>query len=242
MPASVDRAVLLVDALVRAFDARGFTLQAGTGERRRESAQILIEGELVGLLIEETAHRRHHKPTPEELAQQKRRGYGAIPKYDYVASGVISIKRHRYETGWRDLARRKVEDRLNEVMIGLIQAAFDSRQRKQDAADEALRRRIEEARREDLRRKRDAEARAVAKLRRDAEDWRSAALIRDYIAATEREGGDFPDDEARRRWISWALDQASRLDPLSPSPASILDIDPHQLLRPGEWEFEDEDD
>lgn len=80
------------------------------------------------------------------------------------------------------------------------------------------------------------EAAMLAKLKADADSWDQARRIRCYIAALADHGGSFPDSLARERWLSWARDQADRIDPLTPSPSSILD----EVLPPvgdiHEWE------
>jgi hypothetical protein len=64
-------------------------------------------------------------------------------------------------------------------------------------------------------------------LEATADRWRRAALIRQYVdayllAATVT--GDLINPESvAGNWVLWAQEQADRLDPLKPSPASVLD-------------------
>ena len=67
----------------------------------------------------------------------------------------------------------------------------------------------------------------VTELIVNAQDWRKSKLIRKFVMAVQEDmvsgkchytfEGDF--DE----WVAWAHEQADRLDPLTPSPQSILD-------------------
>lgn len=67
----------------------------------------------------------------------------------------------------------------------------------------------------------------VDRLIHEAESWQKSQTLRAYIAAIKGELAKrplppAPDSEPLRR-IRWACEQADRLDPLSPSPPSILD-------------------
>lgn len=60
-----------------------------------------------------------------------------------------------------------------------------------------------------------------------ASNWRQSLEIRDYLAALARyvSDGRMPNisPEHFKSWLKWAHEQADRLDPLSPTPPSILD-------------------
>jgi hypothetical protein len=60
-----------------------------------------------------------------------------------------------------------------------------------------------------------------------AESWQKSILVRDFINAVEAaaQAGSYPfkPREELENWLEWARKQADRLDPLSPSPPSILD-------------------
>ena len=160
--------------------------------------------------------------------------------HDYVSTGDVAIKRGTYGPAWRDLRKLKVEDRLNEAMASFIAAAFDHRRQKREAEEDARLVRVEEARRAELRRLREEEEQAVATLRRDANDWRNATLIRRYVRAAERSEDRFSDDDSRQTWVAWARAQADRIDPLTPSPPSVLDQDKRELRPLNEIWFDDD--
>jgi hypothetical protein len=225
-PGSIDRAVLVLDALLKAFDARGFPLADGKGTSWDASARVLIEGEAIEFAIEESARRQHHKPTAEELAHVKRWGYASHPLYDFTPSGILSIKRASYYgTVWKDLAKRKVEDRLNEVIVGLIKAAFDQRQRKREAEELERKRQERAARREALRRRRQEEEKAVAQLEADASAWVRARDVRAYLdQLAKSKSPKFSSADEQANWVAWARRYADWLDPLTASEPSILDL------------------
>ncbi len=69
-----------------------------------------------------------------------------------------------------------------------------------------------------------AEEKKIRVLRKETTAWHRAERIREYIAAARESG--VKDAE----WITWAEVQADRLDPLKPTPASILD-DREKVIR-----------
>jgi hypothetical protein len=65
---------------------------------------------------------------------------------------------------------------------------------------------------------------------RNAAAWRKDRDLRAYIQAVEeraiREHGRIEEGSELDCWLKWARQQADRLDPLTPSPPSILDEAP----------------
>jgi hypothetical protein len=133
---------------------------------------------------------------------------------------------------------QRIENSVNDVIVGLV--AEVGRQRSAwRTAEEAKRLRAEEERlwreREaELQRRRThlqelqtAEQARVAKLMADATSWERSCILRAYITRIEEvvvarddgivERGEFA------QWLVWARQQADRLDPLIPSPPSVLD-------------------
>lgn len=73
----------------------------------------------------------------------------------------------------------------------------------------------------------DAEENRIQRLQSGAEDWHRARRIREYVLALvdckKEQGTEFGPDTALGKWMTWALQQADRIDPLIASPPSILD-------------------
>lgn len=134
--------------------------------------------------------------------------------------------------------RRQIEDGLNELIIGLVRKAGDIRiRRRNEEAARKLREeedRVRRIREDELRRQREeplkrqkAEQARVDELVHHATSWRKTREIRDYLAAVtdqllERDGSIGLYSEVAN-YLRWAHQQADRLDPLKPSPPSILD-------------------
>jgi hypothetical protein len=63
----------------------------------------------------------------------------------------------------------------------------------------------------------------------EAKSWRKAAMIREYLSAIREHAAAKGGIEAGSEldcWLTWAAAQADRLDPLAPSPPSVLDPNP----------------
>ncbi len=70
-----------------------------------------------------------------------------------------------------------------------------------------------------------------------AEDWKKSVWIREFVDAVEEKwrSDDFhfePEGE-HEEWLTWARQQADRLDPLKESPQSI--IDEEEQLKRSTW-------
>jgi len=76
----------------------------------------------------------------------------------------------------------------------------------------------------------DAEENRIQRLQNGAEDWHRARRMREYVLALvdckKEQGTQLDPDTALGRWVTWALQQADRIDPLVASLISILDRQP----------------
>lgn len=231
-PDGAPRALALVDALVRAFEVRGFKWKAGTGGHWDITAGIVIEDISMRIGVWENAERRHHALTEKEKRDLKTYGWSSAPTYDYIGSNQFSIRRDEMDVYVKDTARQRVEDRLNELMRALINKAFDTR-------DLARRREIaaaEEAKRAALRAEIQAltakETAALDRIESSASRWRKAEDLRGFIAAVAALPPASGEAQAHRtRWLAWASDHVASLDPLVTHPDAAIAVDFDALDR-----------
>jgi len=74
----------------------------------------------VPILIKELQQRVEHKPTKEELADQKRHSWAHIPPYDLVKNGKLAFEIDEYHSKrkhWRDSDKKKIENQIGEIII-----------------------------------------------------------------------------------------------------------------------------
>lgn len=258
-PESIDRVLRIVDALVKAIEKRGYTVQPGKPpppneyKPRYDHAKLIINGEIIRFSIEETIRRRPHRLTEKEIASQNRASrswnYSSslnIPRYDFIPTEMLTLKiDEQYRSGlkhnWKDTARRRVEAQLNDVVSALIMSAAWKRRERQKEQERNRRHQTELARRAALRQQLANERSAVAQLEKNAELWRRAQVIRGFAGIVEArirngEATDLPMEPDA--WLAWARDYANRVDPLAECKPSILDIDESEVRSISIWEFE----
>ncbi len=220
---SLERALRIMDALLKALDGRGFTVSVD--EKKRTTATVL--GESVAFALEELVDRTERPLTPAQEKDKARNPWKySRPQYDYSPSGRLSIKITDPSWGeigrrsWSDGKKQRIENVLNAFMAALIQAAAAERehriQREKWAREQAER----ERRQREWQRRKQAEERQLWALFTDAECWQKSQQIRAYVQAVqesaERTLGRIEPASPLEEWIGWARQQADRLDPLAP--------------------------
>jgi hypothetical protein len=243
--ASIRRALLIMDALLKALEQRRYDVASGP--------VVQILGARVPFSITEALDTQREQPKAHDLDGQyefghsrfnvKRNPSGRLALHitdadAYWASGC--------RKSWRDSQKRQIEDRLNQFVAGLV--SFAARKKEHDEEQERLaqqqreekRRREEEAqRRAEKRRLIQAEQQRVDLLVQQANCWRASQNLRSYIEAKKQHHlaihGEIEPEGDFARWLTWATRQADRLDPLTESPHSILDEPVPEEPKPGSW-------
>lgn len=220
---SLDRALRILDALIKALEARGYAVATETGDQRPTTVTVL--GIPLEIELREQVSRVPHQLTPAEKAEQKRNVWLYLPKYDHHLSGQLTFSIKTWCDGarrqWADGKRQRLEHCLNAFTAGLIQAA--ARRQAWDLEHERQRRQWEEQRQqeEEQERLRREEAARLQALEQEVADWQRAQRIRAYVeavrqVAVERKGAIEAGSELDR-WIAWGMQQADRIDPLATS-------------------------
>ena len=216
-----------MSAVVKGCIARGYTFAAEGGTKPSSTAKVKIRSELISFHIEEPSRRIDHVLTKqEERAKAAGRGW-AIEKYDFVATGklrlVIDEGMQGEQKVFADTETRRLEDRLQEFMVGLRRAAMVLTARTNYWNE------WERAREEVAQRQRDEEARLAAESRRrrellrDAANFSRAEALNRVIAAVERRAAPARQpDAAVEEWLSYARSVAESLNPVPRIVRSML--------------------
>jgi len=243
---SLRRALLIMDALLKGLEERGCEIEAGP--------TVKLLGVSIGFRLREQVETQREQPEHHDLEGPYVFGHS---RFDVrrVPSGRLCLEINQslsYRAGgcqrtWRDTEKRRLEERLNDFVTGLVTLAGrlkahqdeqrrQAELRRQEAERQAERRRQEEARRQEVERKRaewrkryEAERDRIDQLMAQAERYQKSKEVRALIEAVRQlhaaDGAIEPGSEVAK-WIEWAQQQADRLDPLRASPPSILDEDP----------------
>lgn len=219
-PETLERGLALVNAVFRAAEARGFSLEMSQYWHR---LQLKGHGGEVGFRAaertEEAWRSRVDSYTGKKTGDEKyRQATGELRLY---------VTRNYSETRFGDDdSAGALEGRLNEIFVRIwkmvVRCRADAREaeRREQARQEAARVaaiRAEEARQEQQRaaeaaqQVKDEEARRAA-LVAEARRWRDAAVLREYIAHVA-EKARHESSEEMRAWLAWASIAADELDP-----------------------------
>ena len=136
------------------------------------------------------------------------RRYFGIRKYEEEYTGKLWIT-IGHDNRLFDTDKRKIEDRLGEILILMYEKAQKKMERRLPI--EKMRQRIADAQKkldEELE-LRINEVNKTKRLLNQAEDYAIACRIREYIAARERNS----DRPANQEWIKWAKEKADWYDP-----------------------------
>ena len=221
--------MLVIDAIVKAFDAIGCKQKSGRDDLR---AAVIFEfrGFAFRLRIRERTKRVPHVLTDEEKQRQAKYGSNYAPKHDYEYTGELYVEILHAEWGSVLLqivdGKRagQVEDRVVGVVIAVLVEADRRLKRVHDKRLEDERQ-IERQRLE----REAAEQRRIEHEHRKAEldcqnrliglsdDWRTAANLTAFLAEVEhRLAGSTLNEHDRdllERWLRWGSRVIGEVDP-----------------------------
>jgi hypothetical protein len=216
---SRERALLCMDALLKALEHRGHNTETDTSPRRGRGTVVTVNGEQLSIRLRERLNRASPVMTKEERLRFERTGYEPYVKYDFHPSGDLQFEVSRPEYGWidktwKDGKRRKLEQILGKVVGGMEALADSIRVDRIRRAEEERLRAEEALRREEERRIQEEEAEQFAQLRDESKRWHEARALREYLGALEAIESDSRTSEFDE-WLAWARQRVEELDPLS---------------------------
>lgn len=223
---TLDRALSIIAQVIAVLERHGAAVLVS----EEGHTLAVINGTQVRFSIEEPVHKvvvsKPRVPNPTD-----RWDYDEIVKREPGGKLVLSI--HAYTWGkyeqrksWGDAKVQRLENMIPEIVAGLMRTAISLRriddERKREEAERERRAREREQLRKDI----DQEEKKLAHLNESVHGWHQAELIRGFAAAYAKKIPDWPTDkqDAAKDWISWALEQADRMDPfVAEKPSSVLD-------------------
>lgn len=219
---SLTRALRIMNAVVKAFEKRGWKVTVATGDKRGSYVRVLDQEIRFG--IREPWKQIENEPAkPERLPD----GEWHTPyqhKYREEPSGRLAlVVRNSWgravDKSLGDTKTRQLEDRLNDFMILVFKVAHQRAERHRRRMESELRRREEEQIRLAERRTREEEAARFTALVGQADRWHKSQAIAAYIAAVRKEIApaslEATEQQELEEWLNWAEERARALDPLS---------------------------
>jgi len=218
---SVGRAMRLMNALIKALEARSSTVSVMDHDRTHQTCVKILD-ETIEVELREGLNRREKQFTTAELREREKSSWLRDRKeYEFYPSGnfVFTILGY-YGEGlrkvWSDGKRQRLENCLNSIIAGLGAAAEGEkalrlrREQRERERQEEERRRWEE---EERRRKEEEKIKHLEKL---VANWNQSQKIRQFLseverAATENQG---KKNANLAEWLSWAREYADSIDPI----------------------------
>jgi len=224
--ASVDRALRIADALLKALESRGHSVAVLTKNQKRLT-EFNIGGEKIVFSMREEVIRVERELTVKEKSELKTNPHAYIlNKYSHKPTGSLTIHvetdfwAQGYRKRWGDGNKHRLEDRLNTLVAGLLNAAYFGKQarlarekQKQEWADRENRAHEEEKRRGE-------EKARVDHLDRVLGAWKKSKEVRELVSAVEAaekgRGRSIDPESDLGKWLKWAREHADAIDPTFP--------------------------
>jgi hypothetical protein len=231
---TVDRALCMMDALIKALDERGFTVEIEAAEQSdssRASTVVQVGEERVGIALDERVDRVERPRNPKDKSLY----YGK--QFDYVPTGRLAFRIPQAYLGvrasWADGAKQRVEECLNDIVVGIVASAEAMKARRLEQEARQREYLAVEERRQHAEWKRQEEAARIRALEESVVAWRRAAAIRQYVIAMRQAAeasGAADEDSPLTEWLRWAESYADRVDPTKRALEVPADPDPPRWL------------
>jgi hypothetical protein len=210
---ALDRALRIMDAVLKAVEARGYRVKVSRDHWEKATRVYCTDADAeVHISLSERYSQVERDLTP---AERKKPPYLIDRRLITVPSGklIFRVKGRRVDTKWwNDKKLDPLENRLNEIVAGIITKLETLRL-------EELAKREEEQRQLEEQRRREEEQARREKLHHDVAAWRKSEDIRAYLRAYEeqllRRRGEITPGSEEDLWLKWARRYADKLDPLS---------------------------
>jgi hypothetical protein len=222
-PGNLERALRIMDSLIKSLAKRGCEVLIENKESHQTTV-IVLDGK-VHIGIEENSRRIVRELTAKEKKDRERWPsiYSSAP-YQYIPSGALTLKIKDWGSGiarksWTDGKKQRLEDCLNDFMIGLHRTALAEKQERRVREERERLWEEERHRREEQARSRQEEEERIKALEQLTGNWHKSLHIRSFLnalkdAAIRRHGQIEPGSDLEK-WFIWANHYADRINPLS---------------------------
>lgn len=225
--ASVPRASRILQALLAAFDRRGFAVRV----TEKNETFVTVLGEAFQIALVERLKQVTVKHT-----------YGT--RVDLEPSGrlMLRIGSSYHNAGVSDSASRRIEDSLNRFVVNLVRRALEAKRGRALHAERQERWVIQDEKNRLAQQERDTEVVRRRRLRTAAVRWARHQRNVEFVDAVERRLRDgsirLEERENAERWLSWASERLKEVDPVG---VLLKDAWPSAPLRgpsPMPWNWE----
>jgi hypothetical protein len=233
------RALLVMDAVLKAFENRGWKVTLGSTEREREhdwKSYVAVLGRKVSFGIRERIKKIENPPAKPVRLLSGGMYTPLQSKYRDEPSGRLSLVLrdswggNGVVTSFDDTPKLRVEDRLNEFMIEVVVRAYEDLEWDAGREDNERTWAIEADRRAEEARRLERERLRVDALEKDAVNWQKSQLLAAYLSelrtAAHDQFGTAERGQAFDDWLTWAEAYAARLNPLRAQLEKLTGLNP----------------
>jgi hypothetical protein len=208
---AVDRSLRIYDALFKALEARGHRVALVTKDNET-STVVHVDGEQVGIEIQEHLTRTEVPPLrPQTGWYSKRYVWEATGRLTFVLTESFLIVRGK----WSDGARQNLDEMLNDIVVGLGEAADAMKVRRESFERAERDRQAAEAKRLEAEGRARPERGKARALQLAVRSLQQSLAVRDYVSAMRAaaDAANLPTEHEMRAWLEWAEGYADLLDP-----------------------------
>ncbi|MBT4362527.1 MAG: hypothetical protein HOB84_05985 [Candidatus Marinimicrobia bacterium] len=202
---SIHRALLIMDALIKALSKRGYETYL-SGEYQWVTS-VKVGGEEFNFRIQESS-----KEIPADNSGKGDGYYSYSRMYNYIPTGKFTLQITNFYWGTKSISdsnKQKLEDKLNDFIILLVKAAEVKKQMRIEQEIENRENEIRRQQEQEIRYKREQEQQMVRELFDNAVVWNKCSLARDYIAAVQSHTYEDSDRGELDSWVQWANQQVN---------------------------------
>lgn len=216
------RSVGIMNTILMAVEELGYTIK-----NQYYETKICIDKEEISIGIREKKKRVPHVLTEQESKNNSETFY-SIRTYDYIYENQPTLYIDEWEAprkNWRDTKKGKIEDKVGEFILALIDTAEIlrvKRIKRQEEDRKWLERERQRFEEEILRSK---ELQKFEELQHAAEEYIKAMQILEYIDALEKNLQNITDSDDKlkmKEYINWARAKADWLNPILQKEDPIL--------------------
>jgi len=206
---TLHRALRIMDALVKALEARGCEI---TFDKGRAACQV--DEERVHFYLWETVKRSEREPTEKDKAQPWR-----FDKSEFTPTGELTLTLDEScaeRKNWRDRKKKQLEDQLNDIVVGIFLTAEKLRLREVERRDAEQLRLEAVQRHQEMERERQFEDERRSHLDYMVTSWIRSQNLRQFLHECEKALPVQANtvDRAGESWLAWARAYADALNPI----------------------------
>ena len=225
--ASVPRASRILQALLAAFDRRGFAVRV----TEKNETFVTVLGEAFQIALVERLKQVTVKHT-----------YGTGVDLEPSGRLMLRIGSSYHNAGVSDSTTRRIEDSLNRFVVNLVRRALEARRERALQAERQERWAIQDEKNRFAQQQRDSEGLRRRRLRTAAVRWARHRRNVEFVNAVERrlrDGSVSPDErENAERWLSWASERLKAVDPIGELLRDAWPSAPLRTPSPMPWNWE----